>query len=234
MRSMAISVPAEVEREASLLAPQPGRWVAKPLKSRIGYAAIHAIASSLFLIFMFVALAAAPHLNKTSFWVCLPVFLEFFIVVPFWLANEYRVLRFTKADAALLERPENLEEFPVEITIRAGLRTIGADRGVVYFDQDLIGFSGGRTSFLLSARDLSYPRVNSWLDFDQVYRPLSLNADNVTAEVAIRPLVGFGRRFRRRLRAFLRADVAAKVARQWPPLEPYQEQPVEKRLARGS
>lgn len=188
MRSMAISVPAEVEREASLLAPQPGRWVAKPLKSRIGFAAIHAIASSLFLIFMFVALAAAPHLNKTSFWVCLPVFLEFFIVVPFWLANEYRVC---------------------------------ADRGVIYFDQDLIGFSGGRTSFLLSARDLSYPRVNSWLDFDQAYRPLSLNADNVAAEVAIRPLVGFGRRFRRRLRAFLRADAAAKVARQWPPLEVY-------------
>lgn len=130
--------------------------------------------------------------------------------------------RFSR-DLEFSDRPEGVEEFAVEIVVNRRGRALGADRGVIWFDQGRLGFSGENTSFLLACDDLILPRKNviSWVDVP--YQPLKLNVQGGKAEVVVRPLWGQGRGYRRSLIRFLKAAEPSVGERQWPPLQRYQE-----------
>jgi hypothetical protein len=139
--------------------------------------------------------------------------------------NELRVLRRHVGDDALTERPEGLEEYPVEIVIRLNEKPLGLDRGVVYFDRSLIGFVGSSASFLLAEEDLAVPKTGILTDFDVPFRKIKLNAAGGKADIQIRPLLGYGRAYRTALRRFLHDRTATDELRQWPPLVEYAPPP---------
>jgi hypothetical protein len=132
-----------------------------------------------------------------------------------WMRRRFR------RDREFSDRPPGVEEFAVEIVVKRRGKALGADRGVVWFDQGRLGFSGERTSFLLAREDLILPEKNaiSWVDVP--YLPLLLNVQGGKAEVVVRPLWGQGRGYRRSLMRFLKAAEPVAGERQWPPLVPY-------------
>ncbi len=143
-------------------------------------------------------------------------------------------LRQTNRDRRLTDHVEGLEEYAVEIVVWANRKKIGADRGVAWFDGPLLGFSGSRTSFLVSAEDLIFPRGPMLSDWDLAFHALKPKVAEGKAHVHVRPLLGHGRRYRRKMRFFIRARVPSDLPRQWPPLEPFVEQVVDETASRGA
>ncbi|RYG21066.1 hypothetical protein EON82_19425 [bacterium] len=120
------------------------------------------------------------------------------------------------------------DQFPVDVTISSSGKGLATDRGVLWFADGLMGFSGESASFVLAASDLA-PR------WDAAKRPKNWNQlppDAISlvgapreAHIVITPLRGKWRAYRERLAAFMRADEEPRGERQWPPLYPYAEEP---------
>lgn len=62
-------------------------------------------------------------------------------------------------------------------------------------------------------------------DWDLPFHPLKPKIPGSKARVEIRPLLGYGRSYRRRMRTFLRAGESSDAERQWPPLFPFSPRP---------
>jgi len=198
--------------------PREGRWAAKPLRPRTDLYAALLIAVSLVAVAGLVSIVARDEPRRDPVWIAYGLGAAFLAAYLFVFLNELRIRRRTKEDAAWCERPEGLQEFAVEISVRSKGAFIGNDRGVVYFDGALLGFAGGRTSFLLSEGDIERPKGVVLFEWDRLYLPLGLNVEDEGAAVTIRPLLGQGLAYRRALRLFLRAREATDADRQWPPL----------------
>lgn len=125
-------------------------------------------------------------------------------------------------DLALSERPAGLVEYPVEVVLQMNERKLGADRGVVYFENGRLGFVGSSFSFLLAAEDfVEVPQ--SCFKLDSFPPGLTLKAAGGKAKVIVNPILGHGRDFRRALEGFFAENANPEGERQWPPLTQYVE-----------
>lgn len=206
-----------------MIEPREGRWTAKPETPR-RWVDLLSIATNIVWIVGLFGGAAMPGLLETAraliALVAGTIYTGTHLAV--FLASAAR-LREGRRDRSLSDHLANEEEYAVEVRIETAGATIGIDRGVIWFEGALLGFSGRCTSFLLAATDLAPPTGVVISDLDAPYLPLKLRAGGIFGKVTIRPLFGSRRRFRRRMRAFLRKREPSDAERQWPPLVPYED-----------
>ena len=128
------------------------------------------------------------------------------------------------------------DQFSVEIHLVIRGKRLGSDRGVVWFHDGLMGFSGRAFSFVLSAQDIApqWERVRK-LAIKQRY-PIDavvLVGAPKEAYLFVTPLAGQTIAYRQRLYEFKKANAEPTGERHWPPLEPYvQEEPVTEPVVR--
>ena len=204
-------------------APREGRWIAKPRRPRFG------IAWVAFLGIPLQLLIQLP--NLLSLWKSrgdYAIFFVFWAVIvgcALWLAVHLSLAkREGKRDRALVDADLE-DQFTAEITIQVGDRRIGADRGVVWFADGLMGFSGRATSFLLAASDVVPLSRNARILWERRSSPpgalVLVDAPHRNASVFVTPLGRHDRAYRDRLIAFVDAAETPQGERQWPPLAPY-------------
>lgn len=218
------------------LAPEPeppevGRWIARPRKAR-RFVPLFAFAGAVFQLPNLVGALVrnlGRHLwltllSAAMILVCLAVLVAF-VVLP--ALRHLLARRKTIRDLALTDDAFG-EQFPVEATLVADGKPLGSDRGVAWFTDGLIGFSGESFSFVLAASDLAPQWIEARREFPKGTIPsnaLGLRNAAVTAYLHFAPLLGHGKPFWDRLRNFVNADEPATGERFWPPLEPYAELP---------
>ncbi|RYG25416.1 hypothetical protein EON82_07170 [bacterium] len=120
------------------------------------------------------------------------------------------------------------DEFLAEVTIVVKGRRIGIDRGVVWFSEGLMGFSGPATSFVLAAWDVELQRVGRMATMTESAIPagaLLLVESPKPAYLLIQPLGRNRAAFRRRLIRFERESMGEDEERIWPPLHLYTAEP---------
>ena len=215
-----------------MIAPREGKWTAKPLKTRVGYWTLHWGASMIYVVCAMGCIFSHPHMEHMPPWISELQSGATLLILIYYFASEVRARRLTRKDALSMDRPEGLDEYPVEMTITVNGGDFGSDRGVVYFDEGLLGFVGGRTSFLIATEDLVFTAGKVLNDLDAIYKPLTLKATGGKASVTIRPLLGFGRAYRRSLKRFLREKRITIGPRQLPPLTTHSETEVDVPAAR--
>ncbi len=163
--------------------------------------------------------AAAPLVFTVGFVVWATTFAVAFVFLPL---RELRMRTRSRRDRMFADHTPGAAEFAVEVVVRYAGKPRGADRGVVWFENGLLGFTGERTSFLLAYEDLQPPRRWTLTEIDRAFLPLRLRPGNGKLEVAVRPMWGQGWGYRRALRRFLREKAPTEEARQWPPLAEYE------------
>jgi hypothetical protein len=152
------------------------------------------------------------------------------IMFLWWRIAELLARRTLRQDREFSDRPAGIKEYPIEIVILREGKELAADRGFAWFEEGLLNFNGGTTSFVLAAADI-VPRKK----FGQTDPYLNQPADCIRmvglghgAAVRLLPLNGFRRwGFRFVLWRFLSAKVEVEKARQWPPFHGYGEAPEE-------
>ena len=138
----------------------------------------------------------------------------------------YVARRHGSSERALLDR-EDLDHYAVEVTIVIEGKAIGADRGVIWFADGVMGFSGASTAFVLAAGDVSADwigrRKAKW---DRTFEKpkLTLKGTPQPTIIEIEPLVRKGASFEERLASFYVAKERPLEERQWPPLRSYIEE----------
>lgn len=230
-RSYDLDANAWVRRAASTLSsevepgeidPRPGHWsgpAPSGAKRRLPF-------FSLLLIGVLAEGVASLLHFHTSFPIAL---------VPIMVAVLYMVHKestATKRDLALIEDEDDKEICLVRVTIRTSGHSVGVDRGVVWFSDQRLFFSGHRTSFVLGGQDL-IPR----LEWSNLKLPGGLKelSDSMVALrhpdgplfVSFLPLnmpngkpeIVSEMRFRKRLAEFRKNTPFAHALRQWPPGE---------------
>lgn len=112
----------------------------------------------------------------------------------------------------------------VELTIVVDRRRIGADRGVMWFADGLMGFSGRACSFVLAASDLEVGPTASGANGVRPYPAdtLVLVGTPRPSYMVVTPLAG-QEWYRTRLRTFLQDSEPGEGERCFPPLVPYGE-----------
>ena len=207
--------------------PREGRWLAKPLKRR----------KTLFDVALFITLPFYAFSFHEWRFGHTPMLVETLVAAAFVVAILVAIVgmpiheawrrRRSRRDRAFSDQADGAEEYAVEIVVQAKRHRPGVDRGVAWFDGSLLGFSGERCSFLLSALDLQAPNSEALSHFDLPYLPLKLGSGGEKGRLTICPLWGSAVSFRRELKRFLLDREDARGERQWPPLEPYQEEKVD-------
>lgn len=137
-------------------------------------------------------------------------------------AGELVFRRRNGKDRAFADAPAEIPQYGVEVVFKSRGNALGADRGVAWFEDGLLGFSGERTSFLLAYEDFVWSDLTGFNLVTAGRRDLPLNLREQGA-LSIRPMWGSGANFRRQLRALIRERKASSRDRQWPPLRPYQK-----------
>lgn len=160
-------------------------------------------------------------------WLTWTLFLAFALRILLevrWRIGEAVALRTMRSDRAFSDAPPGMVEYPTEIVLYNEGRDIGADRGIVWFDEGLIRFNGAACSFALSAADFYARTSHDGRDFyaglpGDVFR---FKTYGRAATVRFLP-IGGNRRWglHRRLGMFLGKGEATDAPRQWPPLVPY-------------
>ncbi|RYG25418.1 hypothetical protein EON82_07180 [bacterium] len=120
------------------------------------------------------------------------------------------------------------DQFPVEVTLVVEGERTGTDRGVVWFADGLMGFSGKALSFVLAASDVAAEWDESKRHITGKHLPpgsLVLVGTPKLAHVVVDPLRGHAEAYRERLNAFVAANEVSEWERYWPPLSPYSESP---------
>lgn len=201
--------------------PREGRWQRRPRKARIGLWSYYWYLQLPFTV-------ARPFLEGSPDrkWLFhLLVWIQVWLIAAgavVFLLNELRIRRHGNIDKALSERPAGLTEYPVEAIIFVNDKPLGLDRGVIYFEEGRVGFVGSSFSFLLAANDLVNPREKTLIQKDLVISRLTLRTHGGgTAFLQIKPLLGYGRAYRKSLKRFFKEDKDVPGERQWPPVTKY-------------
>ncbi len=210
------------------ISPKEGRWIARPKRPR------WIAPTVLFIVFA----SQAPSWFNTFFSASRhsPIVLYVFTVilatllvvaVALMVKNAIR-RRLRPQDYALVDGSFG-EQFLVEVTIGTGKAKFGTDRGVLWFSDGLMGFSGAATSFVLSADDIEL-QYNVGLQRGAKKRDNALRVDAVILKGAptpgyfvIHPIDRAARTYRKRLHDFVREGAEHEGERVWPPLVPYDE-----------
>ena len=209
------------ELPAPTVLPEPGRWTA-PRPKRRGERL-----QGPFLIAGTVILAATTVLYPLAL---LPVALLILVPLLATQANDPLVGPITDTDLRLVENPDDLDILLVALTVVRNGKALGADRGVVWFDEGRLLFNGHRTSFAIGGEDILPPSRWRELPLDTVrhglpdgYVPLRVEAGTATIRfVALRTGNGISAaemRFLKRLYEFRLRPPVSTGPRQWPPFE---------------
>ncbi|RYG25417.1 hypothetical protein EON82_07175 [bacterium] len=147
-----------------------------------------------------------------------------------FLINYLIWIRGKGTDRKSLSVPEDAfgDQFAADVKLMVEGVPLAADRGVVWFAEGLMGFSGRSFSYVLAASDLSTERNASRRENKGKYIPtasLALAGAPKTAHVVVEPLYGHAQPYRERLRVFMAANESPQGERIWPPLSPYSESP---------
>jgi len=142
----------------------------------------------------------------------------------------YSMRAVTEKDRRLIEDPDDLDVCLVGLEIVRDGRSVGRDKGVVWFADGLLLYSGHRTSFAIGGEDVLPPDEweglpNRSHDHRSDLR-VPLLVERGTAYVELTPLIDKKgsspqeMRFLKRLYAFRLRPPLSQGPRQWPPLEP--------------
>ena len=217
VRADAFNVRA-VGREIALPAPggepSPGRW-SRPEGPKKGTPTLNVVAGWLLVAIVVAALATRS---------LVPILTIVHIGLVLWFSLYFGLARSgwpTKEDLRLLEDRDDPDVCLVALTIVRDGNIVGTDRGVAWFADGCLLYSGHRTSFALGGEDL-IARPDAWGD------RLALRVPHGAASVSLTPLTrnndAGGRqemRFLKALYHFRRRPPRSRIPRQWPPFEPY-------------
>ena len=219
--------------------PREGLWIAKPRKP---FRSLQVLTGVAFLcqIPTFLNIVGNATGNVALFRALFFVLCLFVVGVAFgpfvadWLAQLKRGMSRVLVDGGFGA------QFPAEVTTVVEGKRIACDRGVVWFADDLFGFSGEASSFVLAARDLApqWPPIRRRPGIRGVPNDaIVLLGTPKIAYILIRPLLGYSRNYRHRLKQFFRRDVRTEgerlrafvknedrneAERFWPPLKRYE------------
>jgi hypothetical protein len=202
----------------SLGLPETGRWIAKPQRARWG---LQRLAPGGFILSNALFVLGVARKSFALAWLGIVLVVAIAGWLVYAVVSELAARRTQDADRALMDGAFG-EQFSVELTIFVNGNAIGADRGVVWFADGLMGFSGTSASFVLAASDL----VPQWgkakgMSHDAI---VLVGAPRRT-HVVIAPVFGQTRAYRERLAQFMKAKAIPEGERHWPPLERYVEEP---------
>ena len=211
--------------------PREGRWIAKPRKARrilqLGaWGALLGQAPN--IIRQIVEGVYGKGAGYAALWTCIVLFV---VLGLYFAVREALAHRVQNADRAHLDGAFG-DQFPIEVTIVANGKRIGTDRGVLWFADGLIGFSGGASSFVLAAWDVkTYPKATAAKGM-VTSRPsgsLDLIGAPAYAHMVVRALGKHHKAYLHRLEQFEKDTADPDAERFWPPLEPYDEARVDER-----
>ncbi len=137
--------------------------------------------------------------------------------------RRWRDRRAHAGDSALVDGGFG-EQFPVEIAVVARGQRLGVDRGVVWFADGLMGFSGAASSFVLAAWDVKIRATATPARYGQTPIPagaIELADSPVPAYLLLEALGTSEAALRERLKRFDKETAAPDAERHWPPLVPY-------------
>ena len=208
-----------------MIYPKQGRWIARPHKPPWLW---RTAALVLLLILYLLEGITEPFLNEP--WANVLRW-SAVVVVPgvgcwLWWQEKY-ACSMAPEDHTLVDGAFG-DQFAVEMTLVVERKRLGTDRGVVWFSEGLMGFSGKASSFVLAASNLA-------AEWDESKRhitgkhlppgPLVLVGTPKLAHVIVAPLRGHGEGYRERLRRFVAANELPEGERYWPPLFRYADVP---------
>jgi hypothetical protein len=204
----------------SQVRPKEGRWIARPKRPRWVVPAMTLI--------LFASLAPNwlnPLFSRGPFGALFglaAVLILVMLVIGCVAFKNLIVERRAPQDSAFVDGAFG-DQFLVEVTIVAGKNRLGTDRGVLWFSDNLMGFSGAATSFVLSAKDVRVEKKALGRDNQLPDNAIILKGAPRTGYFMIHPIGKAAKAYEQRLRAFLIMDVEHEGERVWPPLVPYDE-----------
>ena len=213
--------------ENCVVAPREGRWIARPGKPYPFKQPLSVLYGLILFPIVFL-----PALLSASGQVAYAAIATYVVVVAVfatvtWLRMR-NTLRLSEDDRRLTDYAFG-DQYVVTIEIYVGGRSIGTDRGVVWFSEGLMGFSGQATAFVLAARDVEYQPTGRLATLDEPAIPAGaielVNAPRPTI-IQFQPLGAGIADLYKRLRKFERETAAAEAERVWPPFTPYSEAPL--------
>jgi len=214
--------------ETGVVAPREGRWIARPRKPQWLLPA-----SVLMLVPTFInCLHSVFRANLANGWVtyltALLIAIVLLVFAAIFVEDRFLSSREDRQGASAMPDGVVADEFTVEITIVANGRRLGSDRGIVWFAEGLMGFSGSATSFVLADWAFELIRAQRRATMSEHAVPagaLLLIDAPVPAYILVRVLGRGTAAFTRRLRRFERESAAGNAERSWPPLTSYSESP---------
>lgn len=207
------------------LTPKPGQWIARPKKPRWVVPAVALIVFSTQIpnwINLLTNSGSHPTVGRLiafGFIVVMVLIVALTILINSRIASRLRPKDQALADGAFGD------QYLVEVTIGSGKTRFGTDRGVLWFSDDLMGFSGDATSFVLSADDISIAAVGQKRDNTIPMHAVTLKNAPRPGYFVIHPLNKEANEYRKRLQQFASVRPGTYAERIWPPLEPYEEKP---------
>jgi hypothetical protein len=204
------------------LSPKTGRWIAPPKKARwVAPAAIFILFSQLPNLFNTV-FNAGRHSYIVSYILAAVFSVLALVLLTIALRTKFAA-RLRLKDKELAENAFG-DQYLVEITIGSEQNRLGTDRGILWFSEGLMGFSGDATSFVLAAWDVEVPPKNGrHRDQKLPLHSIALVDSPVPGYFVIHPLNRDAAEYRKRLERFERESADFDAERTWPPLEPYAE-----------
>lgn len=151
------------------------------------------------------------------------------IIVIFWPSIlDALARRVRPEDQALMDGGFG-EQFLVEMTIVVGDKRLGTDRGVVWFAEGLMGFSGRATAFVLAPRDLRPNLVSKKREGKDPLPAGSIVLRGAPREayIVVTPLGRQRRAYVAGLKRFMWSKKPSQSERCWPPLTRYRETKVD-------
>ena len=211
---------ADPEPEAE--SPHESRWIAKPSKPRWGVAQLAFSGLAIYLS-MRVMDVGIDGKNDTLALIGLSVFVVLVTIIATAKVSEF-VARHGKPSGTAVADAAFGDQFPVEIHLLVEGKQMGRDRGVLWFGDGLMGFSGHAFSFVLAAIDIApqwekLMRKNTKKSYPQ--DAIVLRDAPRDAYFVVTPLAGRTKDYRKRLYEFKKANAVPAGERHWPPLHRY-------------
>lgn len=178
-----------------------------------------------------------PWLGEAGSWTLFAgVYLLAMLALGYPILRDRRARRMRAKDFALVDGGFG-DQFPVEVTVVAAGKRLGTDRGVLWFDDGLMGFSGAALSFVLASCDVVVKRQGQKTSRQGKGYPdgaVALVRSPREAYVVVHALGRQAKECQARLRRFAWEPVNREAERHWPPLIAYEEAQRTERMIRDA